>query len=64
MDTPEAVSFTKTFRLMLRGGARTNKLIATANAGKNSKATDLIKFYGHSLGKADYSYFQSIISDA
>lgn len=60
MDNPDAVSFTKTFRLMRRGGSRTDKLIRTANSMHLQDATDVIKFYGHSLGKADYSYFQSI----
>ena len=60
MDNPDAVSFTKTFRLMRRGGSRTDKLIWTANSAHLQGATNVIKFYGHSLGKADYSYFQSI----
>lgn len=60
MDNPDAVSFTKTFRLMRRGGSRTYRLIHTANSANLEHATDVIKFYGHSLGKADYSYFQSI----
>lgn len=60
MDNPNAVTFTKTFRLMRRGGSRTDKLIGTANSANLQGATDVIKFYGHSLGKADYSYFQSI----
>ena len=60
MDNHEAVSFTKTFRLMQRGGSRTDKLVRTANSANLHGATDVIKFYGHSLGRADYSYFQSI----
>ncbi|ERI05132.1 AbiH family protein [Atopobium sp. oral taxon 810] len=60
MDNPDAVSFTKTYRLMQIGGSRTDKLINTANSSNLQNATDVIKFYGHSLGKADYSYFQSI----
>ena len=60
MDNPDAVAFTKTFRLMQIGGSRTDKLISTANSANLRDATDVIKFYGHSLGKADYSYFQSI----
>jgi hypothetical protein len=60
MDNPSAVAFTKTFRLMQRGGSRTDKLISTANSANLQDATDVIKFYGHSLGRADYSYFQSI----
>lgn len=60
MDNPNAVTFTKTFRLMRRGGSRTDKLISTANSANLEDATNVIKFYGHSLGKPDYSYFQSI----
>lgn len=60
MDNPIAVPFTKTYRLMQCGGSRTNGLISTANSSNLQDATDIIKFYGHSLGKADYSYFQSI----
>ncbi len=60
MDDAIAAQFTKTYRLMLRGGSRTGGLISTANSSNLRDATDLIKFYGHSLGKADYSYFQSI----
>lgn len=60
MDNPIAVQFTKTYRLMLRGGSKTDGLISTANSANLQNATDVIKFYGHSLGKADYSYFQSI----
>lgn len=60
MDNPEAVKFTKTYRLMQRGGADTENLINTANSFNLQNATDVIKFYGHSLGPADYSYFQSI----
>lgn len=60
MDNPVAAPFTKTYRLMLRGGSRTGGLVRTANSSNLQDATDVIKFYGHSLGKADYSYFQSI----
>lgn len=60
MDNPVAAPFTKTYRLMLRGGSRTGGLVSTANSSNLQDATDVIKFYGHSLGKADYSYFQSI----
>lgn len=60
MDDSVAVPFTKTYRLMLRGGSRAGGLVSTANSSNLQDATDEIKFYGHSLGKADYSYFQSI----
>ena len=61
MDNPEAVKFTKTYRLFQRGGADTENIINTANSFNLQNAIDVIKFYGHSLGRADYSYFQSIL---
>ena len=48
--SPGAHIFTKTCRKMLQKNT-TNMLL------KNVKT---IKFYGHSLGEADYSYFQSL----
>lgn len=66
MDNANAVSFTKTYRLMQRGGSQTDRLISTANVVSTANianlgnAINIIKYYGHSLGKADYSYFQSI----
>lgn len=39
---------------------RERALVSTANSFNFQDATDVIKFYGHSLGRADYSYFQSI----
>lgn len=55
MDAPEnsgKVRFTKTYRLM--------QLRTEEYAPIVSPDTDTIKFYGHSLGPADYAYFQSI----
>lgn len=47
------LEFTKTFRtLQMASKFGTNKLY--------SKETKQIKFYGHGLGEADYSYFMSI----
>ena len=46
----QMIKFSKTYRLMSL--KRENLNI--------SPDTDIIKFYGHSLGEADYSYFQSI----
>ena len=60
MDEDDVVQFTKTYRLMTHGGSVTDRLLHTSNGATIDSATDVIKFYGHSLGKADYSYFQSI----
>ena len=47
----DAYIFTKTYRKMIQGTPEESAL--PRDIGK-------IKFYGHSLGQADYSYFQSI----
>lgn len=53
----KVVPFTKTYRLLAdsayRGGLQLD----------GSGQVDMIKFYGHSLGEADHSYFQSIFDD-
>lgn len=46
--------FSKTYRKMFDTNAQTNTL------PKNNNTPLEIKFYGHSLSSADYSYFQSI----
>lgn len=61
MDNPEVMPFTKTYRLMALGTANTRNIVHTPpTIGSMDYGTDLIKFYGHSLGAADYSYFQAI----
>ncbi|MFU0811287.1 MAG: hypothetical protein ACFWTL_06510 [Atopobium sp.] len=61
MDNPEVMPFTKTYRLMALGTANSRNIVHTpATIGSMDYGTDLIKFYGHSLGEADYSYFQAI----
>lgn len=44
--------FTKTYRLLSLGGPNTRDIVRSD--------TRYIKFYGHSLSDADYSYFQAI----
>lgn len=51
--------FTKTYRLMNFDLPDIGSLIED-NSGNLNAGTALIKFYGHSLGEADYSYFQAI----
>lgn len=55
-DSP-AIPFTKTYRLLNRESVN-DTIVKKANTG--DFATSLIKVYGHSLGAADYSYFQSL----
>jgi hypothetical protein len=38
-------------------------LIRTEEPGVSDHSTNLIKFYGHSLGEADYSYLQALFDD-
>lgn len=59
MTDPNLVQFTKTYRLLSMTSPDQDKIIHTAT-GNNGNPTNLIKFYGHSLGDADYSYFQAI----
>ena len=50
----ELHKFSKTYRKMLNAG------VGTSILPKKDNQTIEIKFYGHSLSEADYSYFQSI----
>lgn len=61
MDEPEALPFTKTYRLLSLDNPDTAKLIQTHPPhGSRNDSTAMIKFYGHSLAQADYAYFQAI----
>ena len=63
MNDFESIQFTKTYRLLRLRSVRSLRPIAY---GKDSfvrigkTETVAIKFFGHSLSSADYSYFQSI----
>lgn len=60
-EDASSLPFTKTYRLMVMGGPDEGEVIHAANRqGDKDFSTDVIKFYGHSLGEADYSYFQAI----
>ena len=52
LEDPLIRPFTKTYRLLGLGGPENQEVIRPN--------TRCIKFYGHSLSKADYSYFQAI----
>lgn len=61
MGNPDILPFTKTYRIMGLNSADTRKFIHSAHeSGFPDYGTTVIKFYGHSLGRADYSYFQAI----
>lgn len=52
MSDSNVMPFTKTYRLMQMGGPSRYEVLPGS--------VDLIKFFGHSLSAADYSYFQAI----
>lgn len=56
----DALPFTKTYRLMALDVSNVGSIVRGGAPGMGIGATNLIKFYGHSLGEADYSYFQAI----
>lgn len=60
MADQEIVRFTKTYRLMSLNLQNTKDIVKAPTTSYRDKGTAAIKFYGHSLGKADYSYFQAL----
>ena len=61
MNNELVVPFTKTYRVMSLNPPDIEKIVEVpTNASAYGQGTRVIKFYGHSLGKADYSYFQAI----
>lgn len=61
MNDPIITPYTKTYRLMNLNVKNTRSLVhVPSSAESQDYGTSLIKFYGHSLGSADYSYFQAI----
>lgn len=57
------VKFSKTYRLMDLSSRPHRSLVRPYVAGSPGSATEVIKFFGHSLGDADYSYFQAIFDE-
>ncbi|WP_390134264.1 AbiH family protein [Bifidobacterium apicola] len=57
------VKFTKTYRLMALGKGSKTKLVHPRVSGQPGSETSIIKFFGHSLGDPDYSYFQAIFDE-
>ena len=60
---PGLVKFTKTYRLMALGKSRKTELVHPHVSGQPGSETNIIKFFGHSLGDPDYSYFQAIFDE-
>ncbi|MDO4539114.1 MAG: AbiH family protein [Coriobacteriales bacterium] len=60
MDDPTALPFTKTYRVAVANTRIHHELFYVHTDQTFGSSTEVIKFYGHSLGEADYSYFQSI----
>ena len=59
LDDPDALPFTKTYRVM---SSDTHDVtdIACSPTSVYGRAISVIKFFGHSLSEADYSYLQAI----
>lgn len=63
MDDPALIEFTKTYRLLGLKSTQLHQPVAFKSnslARSGGRETAAIKFYGHSLAEADYSYFQSV----
>lgn len=63
MSDENVMPFTKTYRLMIWNRVIKTNLFYGPVKGDKQMVTKVIKFYGHSLSPADYSYFQSIFDD-
>lgn len=59
-DNPLAFPFSKTYRVMTAGTDFGEGAVHAAGGTLLSRETRVIKFFGHSLGEADYAYFQAI----
>jgi hypothetical protein len=59
MDDAVALPFTKTYRVAV-SDIHVSKGLFHVSRRSHESSTRLIKFYGHSLREADYSYFQSV----
>ena len=60
MGGSEILPFTKTYRLMAMDLPDMRSVIHIPSGSNHDRGTRVIKFCGHSLGRADYSYFQAI----
>lgn len=57
------VKFTKTYRIMALNSIPHPSLVRPYLPNEPTSATSIIKFFGHSLAEADYSYFQAIFDE-
>lgn len=64
MNDIDALPYTKTYRLMALNVPNIGAIVHRNISGSPDAAVNVIKFYGHSLGQADYSYFQAIFDAA
>ena len=60
MNDPDALPYTKTYRLMALDVPNVAAVVHRGASGPSDDVIKVIKFFGHSLGQADYSYFQAI----
>ena len=60
IDNTEIVPFTKTYRLMGLESVDTSLVVYQAAKSRDLAETAAIKFFGHSLGEADHSYFMAL----
>ena len=60
VDNPLAFPFSKTYRVITAGTDFGKGAVRTSSGSLLSHETHIVKFYGHSLGEADYAYFQAI----
>lgn len=60
MSNLDALPYTKTYRLMALNVPNIGAIAHRGISGTSDDTVNVIKFYGHSLGQADYSYFQAI----
>lgn len=60
MSNLDALPYTKTYRLMALDVPNVAAVVHRSTSSPSDDVIRVIKFYGHSLGQADYSYFQAI----
>ena len=65
LDDRDILPFTKTYRVLKSArGAPSGSIAYPSQRGGDGLETSSIVFFGHSLSRADYSYFESIFSTA
>lgn len=59
-ENPLAFPFSKTYRVITAGTDFGEGAVRAEHDSLLRQTTNVIKFYGHSLGEADYAYFQAV----